>query len=134
MNMIVALTIRSCKKTKRYVYTKFQLKQNQPKRHGGKGRMVIPGQWSDLESHVRTVLPAPWPLSQDQHSGGVPTSYPGLPTPNGIGREEVEERGRKREKKRGKGERGSEAGREQQGKKKRERERGVFWVRVLCGV
>lgn len=49
--------------------------------------MVIPRRWSDLESHVQTALPALWPVSQDQHLGGVPTSYPELLTPKGIQRE-----------------------------------------------
>ena len=68
--------------------------KNQTKKPNGNGRMVIPRRWSDLESRVRTALPALWPVSQDQHLGGVPTSYPELLTPKGIqreGNEKVEE-------------------------------------------
>ena len=78
--------------------------------------MFIPRQWSDLESHVQTALPALWPASQDQHLGGVPTSYPELLTPKGIGSEgrkwrrgEREGRGEMRQK----GKEGEGGGREE---------------------
>ena len=89
--------------------------------------MVIPRRWSDLESHVQTVLPALWPVSQDQHLGGVPTSYPELLTPKGI-----ESEGRKwrrgeregRREMRQKGKEGEGGGRKEGGRKEGGRKEG----------